>query len=164
MVNEVAIERWDSGHLRWEELLQAARDLKEGADMESKMADYHLGLHTLVAFSEEQVVGYFRFWTQVIGVDEDKPVFLVDGEPLIEAKSATFAVRPEFRRRGIGRRLQMAAIEWARELGCYQLRSRSPYSSVENHRLKLSLGFGIQPAVQVEADPSAYFLLPLRPH
>ncbi|MBV9470261.1 MAG: GNAT family N-acetyltransferase [Abitibacteriaceae bacterium] len=160
-LNSVEIARWDSSHARWAELMQACSDLGHGADLEAKTADYHLGLYTLVAFTPHEVVGLLRFWTQQIGLDEDKPLLLIEGEPTIEAKSVAFAVRPEFRRQGIGRRLQEAAIEWARELGCYQLRSRSYYSCQENHALKLSMGFAIQPAVQKEAHPSAYFVLPL---
>jgi len=158
----VEIAHWDHSHPRWSELLQLSIDLGEGAGLEARMADYHLGLYSVVAFTPDAVVGYFRFWTQQIGIDEDKPPFFLNGLPVIEAKSATFAVRPEYRRRGIGKRLQIEAIRWADELGCYQLRSRSPYSSAENHGLKLSMGFAIQPAVQAEASPTAYFVLPLR--
>ncbi len=156
------VARWDSSHPRWPDLLQTSIELGEGADLEAKMEDYHLGLYSVVAFTPASVVGYLRFWTQQIGIDEDKPPCFLNGQSLFEAKAATFAVRPEYRRQGIGRRLQIEAIEWARELGCYQLRSRSPYSSAENHALKLSMGFAIQPAVQAEATPTAYFMLPLR--
>ena len=50
------------------------------------------------------------------------------------------------------------------ELGCYQVRSRSPYSSEGNHRMKASLGFGISPG-RDRADgerQTAFFVLPLR--
>lgn len=163
--NGVEVARWDSSHPRWAELVQACNDLGHGAGLETKTADYHLGLYTLMAFTPHEVVGFLRFWTQQIGVDEDRPPLFIEGEPVIEAKSVAFAVRPAFRCQGIGRRLQEAAIIWARELGCYQLRSRSLYSCRENHALKLSMGFAIQPAVQEapnEPNPSAYFVLPLQ--
>ena len=164
MSHDLSIARWDTSHPRWAELTKLFVDLDHGGDIEAKTVDYHLGLYTLVAFTPAEVVGFLRFWTQEIGVDEDRPPFLVAGRPAVEAKSVAFAIRPEWRRRGIGRRLQEAAIEWARELTCYQLRSRSPYRCRENHSLKLSMGFAVQPALQEPPnapDPSAYFLLPL---
>ena len=159
---DVDVARWTPGHPRWRELIQACEDLDQGG-LDEKQTDYHLGFYTVVAFTEDQVIGFLRFWTQQIGVDEEKPPLLLDGEPVIEARSVAIGVRPPFRRRGIGRRLQEAAISWARELGCYQLRSRSCYSCVENHALKLSMGFCIQPAVgEKDGNESAYFVLPLK--
>ena len=165
MPQDATIARWNASHPRWAELDRLFAELGHGGDLEGKSTHYHLGLYTLVAFTPAEVVGFLRFWTQEIGVDEDRPGFLVDGSAAVEAKSVAFAVRPEWRRRGIGRRLQEAAIDWARELRCYQLRSRSAYRCTENHALKLSLGFGIQPALQERSDApdrSVYFLLPLR--
>jgi GNAT superfamily N-acetyltransferase len=156
------IERWTSAHPRWSELmaLQGVEDL----DLEAKTQEWHLSTRTLVALEDDEIAGVLRFWTQVIGVDEDKPSFLVDGEPSIEAKVVTFHVLDRFRSGGIGRRLQLAAVRWARELGCYQLRSRSPYASEANHGLKASLGFGISPGRnRPDGDrDTAFFVLPLR--
>ena len=156
------IERWTSAHPRWPELMSLpdVRDL----DLESKVQDWHLGTYTLVALVHDEVAGVLRFWTQVIGVDEDRPPLRVDGRPAIEAKVVTLHVVEQHRRQGIGRRLQLASVAWARELGCYQVRSRSPYTSVGNHGMKASLGFGISPG-RDRADTAggtAFFVLPLR--
>ena len=109
------VERWTSAHPRWPELMSLP-DV-EDLDLEAKQQDWHLGIYTLVALEEKEIVGVLRFWTQVIGFDEDKPPFVVDGEPAIEAKTVTFHVLDAYRQRGIGRNLQLAAVQCARELG-----------------------------------------------
>lgn len=136
----------------------------EDLNLEEKAEEWHLGIYTLVALEDAQIVGVLRFWTQVIGVDEDKPPLIVDGEPAVEAKIVTFYVLDEFRRRGIGRSLELAAVSWARDLGCYQVRTRSAYSRTGNHGLKASLGFGISPGRNRPDEPvdTAFFVLPLR--
>lgn len=156
------IERWSTAHPRWSELM--ALPNVEDLNLEAKTQEWHLGTYTLVALHNSDIAGVLRFWTQVIGVDEDKPPFRVDGEPAIEAKVVTFHVLDEYRRRGIGRDLELAAVTWARELGCYQLRTRSAYERQENHSLKASLGFGISPGRNRPdgARDTAFFVLPLR--
>jgi GNAT superfamily N-acetyltransferase len=160
--NDAVIERWDDAHPRWAELM-AAPDVVD-LDLEAKTQDWHLGTYTLVALRDDEIIGVLRFWTQVIGVDEDRPPFVVDGAAAIEAKVVTLHVLDRARGTGIGHDLQLAAVRWARELGCYQVRSRSPYSSEGNHRLKASLGFGISPG-RDRSDggrQTAFFVLPLR--
>jgi GNAT superfamily N-acetyltransferase len=156
------IERWDTSHERWSELmtLKGVEDL----DLESKTGYWHLGTYTLVAINEGAIVGVLRFWTQEIGADENKPPFLVDGKPAVEAKIVTFHVLEEYRQQAIGRALQLAAVRWARELSCYQIRSRSAYNRRANHSLKASLGFGINPGRSTADGPddTAFFILPLR--
>lgn len=161
-VSGSSIERWSSEHARWAELM-ALPDVEE-LHLEDKVQDWHLGIYTLVALFGSEIAGVLRFWTQMIGFDEDKPVFVVDGEPAVEAKVVTLDVLERFRRRGIGRGLNVAASVWARELGCYQLRSRSDYSRTGNHGLKAALGFGISPGRNRADGPadSAFFVLPLR--
>jgi GNAT superfamily N-acetyltransferase len=160
--SRIKIERWDSRHDRWSELM----GLKgiENLVLELKMECWHQGIYTLVALYGEAIVGVLRFWTQEIGIDEDKPPFVVDGKPAVEAKVIAFHVLEEHRRQGIGRDLQLAAVRWARELGCYQVRSRSAYNRRGNHSLKASLGFGISPGRNTTdgAVDTAYFVLPLR--
>lgn len=156
------IERWEAAHPRWSELI-GLPDV-EDLDLEPKTQEWHLGTYTLVALSDDEIAGVLRFWTQEIGVDEDKPPFLVLGERAVEAKVVTFHVLDEFRRRGIGRTLQLEAVKWARELGCYQIRTRSAYGRTENHGLKASLGFGISPGRNRPDGPedTAFFVMPLR--
>ena len=79
----------------------------------------------------------------------------------MSAKVLAFGVLPAWRRRGIGRALQQAAIAAARARGCYQVRSRSSGDAVANHQLKLSLGFGVHPIVAENDDRAAYYVLPL---
>lgn len=54
--------------------------------------------------------------------------------------------------------LQERAIERARSAGCYQMRSRSPVTSTENHQLKIAAGYVLSPS---EQNDSYYFLLKL---
>lgn len=156
------IERWTGAHRRWSELMSFP-DV-EDLHLEEKVQDWHQGIFTLVALEDNEIAAVLRFWTQVVGVDEDKPPFIVEGAPAVEAKVVTFHVFDAFRRRGIGRRLTLEAATWGRELGCYQLRSRSAYSRRENHGLKASLGFGISPGRDRPDGPedTAFFVLPLR--
>src|SRR5688572_12218140 len=106
-LSNTVVERLTSAHPRWDELmsLQGVQDL----DLEAKVQPWHLGIYTLAALRNSAIVGTLRFWTQVIGVDEDKPPYIVDGEPAIEAKVVTLHVLDEFRRQGVGRRLQIAS-------------------------------------------------------
>lgn len=160
--SELKIERWDKNHDRWSELM--ALQGIDNLDLESKAEPWHQGIYTLVALYEKGIVGVLRFWTQEIGVDEEKPPFLVGGKPAVEAKVVTFHVFEAHRRQGIGRELQLAAVRWARELDCYQVRSRSAYHRKGNHALKASLGFGISPGRNTTDGPvaTAFFVLPLR--
>jgi GNAT superfamily N-acetyltransferase len=160
--SSTSIERWSDDHPRWVDLMSITgiADL----DLEAKIQPWHLGVYTLVAVVDDEIAGVLRFWTQVIGVDEDKPASLLDDEPAVEAKVVTLHVLEPFRRRGIGRSLQVASVAWARELGCYQVRSRSPYSSRGNHGLKAAMGFGISPGRNRPdgSEDTAFFVLPLR--
>ena len=161
----VRIERLESTHPSWQRFLSFADERGEGAGLNAKTCGYHSGPFTLVALVRDQMVGYLRFWTQQIGIDEDKPGLERNDRPVLEAKVVAFFVKPRYRRRGIGRSLKQTAVSWARDLDCYQVRERSCYSNIENHALNVSLGFGIQPAVnEDEGDCSAYFMLPVNTH
>ncbi len=70
-----------------------------------------------------------------------------DGTGLHEAFVMSFAVEVAQRRLGYGRALQEAAVEKARALGCYQMRSWSSADRTENYALKLSMGFAVVPAL-----------------
>jgi GNAT superfamily N-acetyltransferase len=116
----------------------------------------------LVALDGESLAGFLRFVTQQIGPPDVCPPLLMNGEPLIEAKILAFGVPESYRRRGIGTRLQRAAIDLARELGCYQLRSWSLAHYTANHALKLKLGFAAQPEQRANGQQGFYFVLPLK--
>lgn len=109
----------------------------------------------LGAFLEEQCVGFLRLLIQVIGREYVRSPIVVAGKPLREGYVEAFGVLAAYRRRGIGQRLQERAIELCRERGCYQIRSRSPITSVENYTLKLKLGYAIQPSHE---NDSYYFI------
>jgi GNAT superfamily N-acetyltransferase len=66
-----------------------------------------------------------------------------------------FGVLPERRRMGIGQLLQETAIQMAIDLGCYQVRSRSPSSAQEKYALKLKMGYVIHPSNE---NDSYYFI------
>ena len=160
--SNAVVERWNDTHPRWPELM-ALPDVVD-LHIEAKVQEWHLGVYTLVALADGEIAGVLRFWTQVIGLDEDRPPFVVDGDEAVEAKVVTLHVLDRFRGTGVGRDLQLAAVRWARELGCYQVRSRSAYASEGNHRLKASLGFGISPGRDTSdgSRQTAFFVLPLR--
>lgn len=67
---------------------------------------------------------------------------------LLEGFVQTFHVDEGWRRRGVGRALQLAAIEASRRLGCYQMRSWSSVDKAANYWLKLGLGFAFCPAAE----------------
>jgi len=109
----------------------------------------------LAALDEQRVAGFLLLLIQVIGSDEGRPPITVGDAPLLEGYVEAFGVLPEMRRRGLGQRLQTRAIAISRDAGCYQVRSRSPVSSVENYRLKLKMGYTIQPSSE---NDSYYFI------
>ncbi len=159
-VPEIAIERWDHTHPRWDALRATCEAMGQGG-LEEKMCDFHLGLYTCVAHTPEEIAGFARFWTQQIGIDEDKPPFSFRGQLAIEAKVVALGVSTLWQRRGLGRQLQFEIVRWARELDCYQVRSRSDYACHGNHALKSSLGFTISPGRNEAPADTAFFALPL---
>lgn len=113
----------------------------------------------LGAFHQQQCLGLLRLVLQVIGSEHSRTPIVVAGRPLREGYVEAFGVAPAYRRQGIGQRLQQHAIALCRQEQCYQIRSRSPISSVENYALKLKLGYAIQPS---HANDSYYFIKTLR--
>jgi GNAT superfamily N-acetyltransferase len=112
----------------------------------------------LGAFVDGSCVGFLRCLVQVIGSDVGRPPIVVDAEPLREGYVEAFGVAPARRRRGIGSALQDRARDLCRAHGCYQVRSRSPVTSTENYRLKLTTGYVVHPS---ERNDSYYFVLRL---
>lgn len=114
--------------------------------------------HVLGAFANVRCVGFLRYVIQVIGAEAGRPPVIRDGQPLTEGYVEAFGVASDQRRRGIGTALQESAARSCRAAGCYQMRSRSPVTSVENYAMKLHAGYVLQPSDQNE---SYYFLLRL---
>jgi GNAT superfamily N-acetyltransferase len=125
-------------------------------------AEWHISNHLLVAAAGAEAIGFLRFVVQLIGPDMDGPPVVMDGVPLTEAKILAFGVADEWRRQGIGRALQEAAVQQAKTLGCYQVRSHSGGDHDTNHHLKLAMGFAIHPIIRGDDRNGCYFLLPLR--
>lgn len=159
----LVIEEWDPSHPRWPELL-ALIEAQGQHDWVIFLGDWHLSSHLLVARRDEVLVGFLRFVVQEIGPDADCPPIMLDGGALTEAKVLAFAVDTAHQRRGIGRALQIAGIQRARALGCYQVRSHSSGDNTANHRLKLAMGFGVHPIVRGQVTSGVYFVLPLAAH
>jgi GNAT superfamily N-acetyltransferase len=155
------IEEWTPAHLHW---VEAAALIESLGQMKwvSFTAEWHVSTHVLVALMDGAPAGMLRFVVQPIGPDAGCEPVAMNGKPLIEAKVLAFGVLESCRRKGIGRALQLKLIERARALGCYQVRSHSGGDHPENHHLKLSLGYAVQPIVRGDDTRGAYFILPLR--
>jgi GNAT superfamily N-acetyltransferase len=81
--------------------------------------------------------------------DRDRVLRDQEGVPYHEILVQTFRVEKDHRRKGYGRALQEAALAFTKESGCIQMRSWSSLDKPANYALKLSLGFGFHPEVQV---------------
>ncbi len=156
---DIVIEQWWRDHPRWVELIACAAGEKQQREVEC-VFDFHRGTRVFVALDGDTIVGFLRFALQYIGPGDDCPVLTLDAEPLTEAKILAFAVLETYRRRGIGTRLQQAAIQHARDLGCYQVRSWSTVDKVANYQVKLKLGFCAQPQHRDSGEQGYYFVLP----
>ena len=113
-----------------------------------------------MAKQDGSVVGFLMYVVWEIGPhDRDHPPVVLNGRKLTEAKILAFGVREAYRRRGIGRALQEHTLRRARDLGCHQVRSVSDAGHPQNHRLKLAMGFAVEP---MERDqPTLAFVMPL---
>jgi GNAT superfamily N-acetyltransferase len=159
-----SIEKWDVDHPRYGDFLdcvKAAAPEQMGFLQHSYFQNYPCYL--LAALQDQQVVGFLQFAAMPIGAEFKCPTLTLDGQTLVEAKIHGFAVHPAFRNRGIGTSLQRGAIEWARQLGCYQLASQSSYDREANYHVKLSLGFAVQPERHGDNEYAVYFIMPLKP-
>lgn len=160
-VEQISIERWGADHPRFAALREVASAEEQERNLTIEL-DWHLTSHVLVALTADAIVGFLRFVVQPIGPDNDQPPVRVGEKTLNEAKVLAFGVVGPARRRGIGTKLQHAALEWARELSCYQVRSYSDGTRRANHHLKLKLGYAVHPVVRGEDKRGAYFVMPLR--
>ncbi len=117
--------------------------------------------HFVMAKQDGRVVGFLMYVVWDIGPnDRGHRPLIVAGRPLTEAKIIAFGVKEEYRRQGIGRALQEHTLRRTQALGCYQVRSVSDGDHPENHRLKLAMGFAVEP---MERDqPALAFIMPLR--
>jgi len=158
---ELQICEWQAGHPRLHQVYKVIEALGQTKWVECLFA-WHQSSHLLVATSDDVVVGFLRLVTQEIGADDELPPTVFAGKPLVEAKVMAFGVPASYRRQGVGWALQEAAIELARQLGCYQLRSYSSGDKEANHRLKIAMGFAMHRTVRGNDQQGAYFVMPLQ--
>ncbi|MDE0198206.1 MAG: GNAT family N-acetyltransferase [Caldilineaceae bacterium] len=156
---EVKIVEVTEENQLWAQLWPVVEHLEQQPYIEVQ-AGHFRSSHVFAALVKDRPVGFLRFVVQRLGEDEGRPPIVFRDEVLYEAKIIAFGVLPEERNQGIGRLLQLEAIRRAQELGCCQVRSRSAYENDANYRLKISMGFGIQPSLE---NDSVYFLMALPP-
>lgn len=156
----IIVEEWTPDHQHWQALVEVIAD-EHQTDWAFNSFFEPFPRTFLVGLYDGVVVGFLMFVVWAIGPhDRGHPLIKLDGEVLTEAKIIAFGVREAYRRHGIGRTLQEYTLRRAKALGCYQVRSVSDYTHPENHQLKLSMGFGVEP---MERDaPSLAFIMPLR--
>jgi GNAT superfamily N-acetyltransferase len=137
----------DDTHTLWPELLELVKSVEQRLEWLTSKEDYHLSNHVLVAVENNVLIGFLRFTVREFGWplgDGISPITF-NGKKLIEAKVETFGVRKNYQNKGVGRVLQKETMKRAKEIGCYQLRSKSACHAKANYHLKISLGFGVQP-------------------
>ena len=140
-------------------VLALAESLAQSKYLERRY-DHAKEQQVLASFDDERAVGFLLLLVQVIGAEEGRSPLVVHGEALTEGYVNAFGVDPAYRRRGVGRLLQEAAIAYCRSVGCYQIRSRSPITATENYALKLAMGYTIQPSNE---NDSYYFIKRIEP-
>lgn len=116
----------------------------------------------IVALSDSLIIGFLRFVTQIIGTDDDHEPVIFNDSALVEAKVLAFGVVEPYRNQGIGWALQEHTLRYAKQLGCYQVRSYSSGRNTANHHLKLAMGFGVHPIVRGDDTGGVYFIMPLQ--
>jgi GNAT superfamily N-acetyltransferase len=156
--DELQIRDIGSDDDRFDAVLRLASSILEQDRYLVRDYPHALESHVLAAFFRDACAGFLRLLVQVIGSEEGRPPVLHQGTPLTEGFVEAFGVAPSARRRGIGTALQATAIEHSRSAGCWQMRSRSPVTSVENYALKLAAGYALHPS---EQNDSYYFVLKL---
>lgn len=159
-VPHFSIEEMTPDHPEWQELVDViTQENQAGWAFNPHFEQFTR--YFLVAKQEGKIVGFLMFVVWDIGPnDRDHPPIQLDGNTLREVKIIAFGVKKACRRQGIGRALQEYTLERAKELDCYQVRSVSDMDHSENHQLKLSMGFAVEPMEREE--PSLAFIMPLR--
>ena len=155
-----SIEELTADHPDWQEFVALVKDLnQEGWAFNPYFQQFSRCF--LAAKQDGTVVGFLMFVVWDIGPhDRDHPPLQIHGKTLKEAKILAFGVKEAYRRQGIGRALQEYTIQQAKLFDCYQVRSVSGENYPENHYLKLSMGFAVEP---MERDEECLaFVMPLK--
>jgi GNAT superfamily N-acetyltransferase len=146
------------GTVRFDNVLRLAAEVQSQDRYLTSEFPTAMASHVLGAFSGSRCAGFLRYLIQVIGAEEGRPAVMHNGLPLTEGFVEAFGVDPELRRQGVGTALQQCAAQQCRNAGCYQMRSRSPVTSVENYALKIAAGYVLHPSHE---NDSYYWLLRL---
>ena len=154
-----SIEEMTPDHPEWQELVDIiTQESQAGWAFNSHFEQF--ARYFLAAKQDGGIVGFLMFVVWDIGPnDRDHPPIQIHGKRLQEAKIIAFGVKEAYRRQGIGRALQEYTLQRAKELDCYQVRSVSDMDHPENHQLKLSMGFAVEPMEREE--PSLAFIMTL---
>ena len=155
-----SIEELTPDHLDWQEFVTLVKNLNQ-EDWAFNPYFEQFSRYFLGAKQEETIVGFLMFVVWNIGPhDRDHPPLQIHGKTLREAKILAFGVKKGYRRQGIGTALQEYTIRQAKLFDCYQVRSVSGENHPENHYLKLSMGFAVEP---MERDEKCLaFVMPLK--
>lgn len=159
-LSPLSIEEMTPNHPEWQELVDVITHENQAGWAFNPYFE-RFARYFLAAKQDGNIVGFLMFVVWDIGPnDRDHPPVEIHGKRLQEAKIIAFGVKEAYRRGGIGRALQEYTLEQAKELDCYQVRSVSDMDHLENHQLKLSMGFAVEPMERKE--PSLAFVMPLR--
>ena len=158
--SRLSIEELTADHLDWQEFVVLVNDLNQ-EDWAFNPYFEQFSRYFLAAKKNGIIVGFLMFVVWDIGPhDRDHPSIEINGKTLKEAKILAFGVKEGYRRQGIGTALQAYTIKQARLFNCYQVRSVSGENHPENHLLKLSMGFAVEP---MERDEKCLaFVMPLK--
>ncbi len=158
--SRLSIEEVTADHPDWQDFVALVKDTnQEGWAFNPYFEQF--SRYFLAAKQNRIIVGFLMFVVWDIGPhDRDHPPIQIHGKTLKEAKILAFGVKEGYRRQGIGTALQEYTINQARLFDCYQVRSVSGESHPENHYLKLSMGFAVEP---MERDEQCLaFVMPLK--
>ena len=155
-----SIEELTTDHPDWQECVALVNEINQ-ADWAFNPYFEQFSRYFLAAKQDGTIVGFLMFVVWDIGPhDRDHPPIQMQGETLKEAKILAFGVKEGYRRQGIGTALQEYTIKQAKMFRCYQVRSVSGENYAENHHLKLSMGFAVEP---MERDEHCLaFVMPLK--
>lgn len=155
-MNGISLKVIQPSDREWNDVLDAANKLNQTDWFVT--FDWHIMNQCIVAYKENEVVGFLRFVLQKIGLEDGCNIVVYKGKELIEAKILAFGVLKEYRNRGIGEQLQRRVLEEAKKLACYQVRSHSDGENIENHHLKFKLRYSFYPTKRGEDKSGGYFI------
>ena len=158
--SRLSIEELTAEHRDWQDFVALVNDVnQEGWAFNPFFEQF--SRYFLAAKQDGTIVGFLMFVVWDIGPhDRDHPPIQIHGKTLKEAKILAFGVKEGYRRQGIGTALQAYTLKQAKLFDCYQVRSISGENHPENHYLKLSMGFAVEP---MERDEQCLaFVMPLK--